>query len=147
MILFECEYCQKVFTRKLNLLRHYDRKYKCNDNEIKVVKLKNEQESLEQTEQDLKTSDEPLEQIEQDVKPDKPLEQALEQKIEQKAEERNLEHEHESYNDGLFGTKLFPIFPVKEKIFFSTKSNNPNKRFRTERKKTNKPKTIKKYIP
>jgi hypothetical protein len=43
MIIYKCEYCEKTFDRKPNLIRHYNRKYKCYDETIiKVLKLKDE---------------------------------------------------------------------------------------------------------
>jgi len=43
MIIYKCEYCEKTFDRKPNLIRHYNRKYKCYDEtKIKVLKLKDE---------------------------------------------------------------------------------------------------------
>ncbi len=43
MIIYKCEYCDKTFDRRPNLLRHYKRKFKCYDaNKIQIIKLKNE---------------------------------------------------------------------------------------------------------
>ena len=48
MIIYRCEYCDKPFDRKLNLVRHYNRKNKCYDiNKVKVMKLKNENGIIE----------------------------------------------------------------------------------------------------
>ena len=42
MIIYTCEYCGKSFDRKLNLTRHYARKYKCYDRDkITYVEIKN----------------------------------------------------------------------------------------------------------
>ena len=45
---YECEKCGKLFNRKYNLEAHYNRKFKCNNNGIRVVNnvVNNESEIL-----------------------------------------------------------------------------------------------------
>ena len=151
MILFECEYCQKVFTRKMNLLRHYDRKFKCN-HEITVVKLKDEkkeqviikplEESLEQEKEQEKEQ-----VIKESLDEEEPSEQVIEEPLEQQNELEITEKTPYKFNEFTEAYQyLTKLSNIKNKNKFKSERkmrSNLTKGFQIKLKQK---KTLKKYI-
>lgn len=136
MILFECEYCKKCFTRKLNLIRHYNRKYKCN-HEIEIVKLKNTFEHIEaKIESNCESEDQNEEQISPKIEPESEIEFLIRREEENEPIKFNkellIEQSIEPENDYFTENRI--SIPTK-KIYFPKKSK---RKIREKKQKTEK---------